>query len=230
MNIVSDFSNLLYPNYCAGCGHLLYKNEQAICLSCQHKLPKANFHDEPDNPVEKIFWGRVRIVSATAFLRMPRKGSVHRIIHELKYKQNPEAGVVLGKLFGLELKNSQRMGHFDAVIPVPLHPEKRYLRGYNQCERIAQVIAQSLGIPCHSEALLRTEHSESQTRKHRYNRWENVNELFVINPEVHLQDQHILLIDDVITTGATLEACAAALLRLPGLTVSIGAIALPVRG
>jgi len=229
MNIVSDFSNLLYPNYCTGCGHLLYKSEMAICLSCRHQLPKANFHDQPHNPVEKIFWGRVPIASATAFLRMPRKGKVHRIIHELKYRQNPDAGVALGKLLGQELTNSQRMSHFDGVVPVPLHPEKLYLRGYNQCERIAFGISQSMHIPCFSQALLRTEHSESQTRKHRYNRWQNVSDLFIVNSEIELCHKHLLLIDDVITTGATLESCAKALLEQKGTSVSIAAIAFPIR-
>lgn len=230
MNIVSDFSNLLYPNYCAACGHLLYKSELAICLPCRNKLPKAHFHDQPDNPVEKIFWGRVPIESATAFLRMPRKGSVHRIIHELKYRQNAEAGVALGKLLGWELQNSMRMFNFDGVVPVPLHPEKLYLRGYNQCERISHGIAQAMHIPNYANALLRTEHSESQTRKHRYNRWQNVSDLFITNPDFDPKGKHLLLVDDVITTGATLEACALALLKNQQTRVSIAAIALPIRG
>lgn len=228
MNIVSDFSNLLYPAYCSGCGHALLKYEKAICSTCQTHLPRSGFHDSENNPVEQLFWGRVPLHSATAFLRMARKGPVHRMIHELKYRQNPETGVFLGKLFGLELKASTRMNQFHFILPVPLHPEKEYRRGYNQCEKIAEGLSNSLQVPMLTNALRRTEYTESQTRKSRYERWENVGQLFAVSSEKKLNNKHILLVDDVITTGATIEACAQQLVAIDGLQLSIAALAFPI--
>jgi ComF family protein len=228
MNIVSDFSNLLYPAYCSGCGHALLKYEKAICSSCQTQLPRSGFHDQPNNPVEQLFWGRVPIHSATAFLRMPRKSPVHNMIHELKYRQNPETGIFLGKLFGLELKASLRMNPCTCIVPVPLHPEKEYQRGYNQCDKIAQGLAEVMQLPVFYKALGRTAHTASQTRKSRYQRWENVGQLFTILEENKLKNQHILLVDDVITTGATLEACAQQLQEIEGVQLSIAALAFPI--
>src|SRR5688572_12605916 len=130
MSYIADFANLFFPSYCAGCGHILYKNETSICLKCLIALPKTYFHDVEGNKLEKLLWGRTNIVSASAFLQMPRHGLVHRMVHELKYRNNPDLGTYLGKLFALELAKSERMNHFDIIMPVPLHPKKMQVRGY----------------------------------------------------------------------------------------------------
>jgi ComF family protein len=224
-----NFVGLFFPDYCAGCGKLLLKQEQSICLYCILKLPRTHMHDEIDNYVERLFWGRTNVVSATAFLRMPRHGVVHRLIHELKYRDNEQVGEYLGNLFAQDLSTSERMSDFDVVIPVPLHPAKERWRGYNQSYSIAKGLAQGLNVTAEADVLLRHSHTESQTRKSRYSRWQNVHGLFGVTQNNKLEHRHVLLVDDVITTGATLEACANALLAVKGVRVSIAALALPVR-
>lgn len=185
-------------------------------------------HDESGNKLERLFWGRTDIEAATAFLKMPREGTVHRLIHELKYKENKSVGIRLGKLFGTELVSSQRMNHYDYIIPVPLHPKKLYLRGYNQCDCIAEGLSHTLGSEMLTDHLRRIVFTQSQTRKSRYDRWKNVETIFgVRNPEI-LEGKRVLLIDDVITTGSTIEACSNVLNQIRGLRLSVASLAMPV--
>lgn len=221
--------NLLYPEYCAGCGRLVIRQEDAICFSCQAELPRANIHDEADNNIERLFWGRADVQLATAFLRMPREGLVQRLIHELKYRENPDIGRQLGKLFALQLKKSDRINAIDTIIPVPLHPKKEKMRGYNQSMCIAEGMSAVLGSRIDNETLYRTRFTESQTRRHRYQRWENVSELFAVRSPDKLAGKQVMLVDDVITTGSTIEACIHALKKIPGITVSVGAVAFPAK-
>lgn len=228
MGYLADFSNLFFPSYCAGCGNMLYKNEDSICIKCLAALPRTHLHDERNNKLEKLFWGRTDVKSASVFLRMPKRGLVHRLMHELKYHNNPELGERLGHLFGVDLAGSASMNTFDAVLPVPLHPRKELQRGYNQSACIASGIHEPLKAALSTGNLIRELHTSSQTRKSRYERWENVSEIFtVVKPEL-LEGKHVLLIDDVITTGSTIEGCAIALNQIPGLVLSVAALAMPV--
>lgn len=226
---LNDFVGLFFPDYCAGCGKPLLKQEHSICLSCILKLPRTHMHDELDNYVERLFWGRVNLISATAFLRMPRHGVVHKLIHELKYRDNESVGEYLGELFAQDLLSSNRMTDFDLVIPVPLHPAKERWRGYNQSLCIARGLGAGLNAEVSPQGLVRHIYNESQTRKSRYKRWQNVNGLFGVPNSEALKGRHVLLVDDVVTTGATLEACANALLMVGDVRVSVAALALPVR-
>jgi ComF family protein len=184
-------------------------------------------HDERGNKLERLFWGRVDIQSATAFLKMPRDGMVHTLIHELKYHENKNVGVRLGKLFGQELMSSKSMSQFDVILPVPLHPKKLYQRGYNQCDCIGEGLQHVMGGEMMSTNLTRAKFNSSQTRKGRYERWKNVETIFEVNQPEKLEGRKVLLIDDVITTGSTIEACAQVLTRIPGLKLSVASIAMP---
>ena len=228
MSYLGDFVHLFYPLNCAACGASLFRQEKALCLRCYMKLPRAQLHDQHDNVIERLFWGRADVQMATAFLRMSRHGMVHRMIHELKYRDNQPVGEQLGKMFALELKESRRMNAFDMVVPVPLHPRKEKMRGYNQCHSIARGIQSVLECDVDTTHLVRTAFSSSQTRKGRYERWQNVGTLFEVKDADIFRDRKILLIDDVITTGATLEACAQVLNAIGGVQLAVGALAYPV--
>lgn len=229
MGALSDLSFLFFPAYCAVCKRSLYSGEEAICTSCVLKLPRTGITEESGNRVEKLFWGRVDVEFAGAFLKMPRRGLVHHLMHQLKYHERKAVGVRLGALYGLELSRSERMKGFDAIIPVPLHPKKYHLRGYNQCDCIAEGMQKTMGIPVLNNYLRRITHNSSQTRKTRYMRWKNVETIFSVNDADALKNKHILLVDDVITTGATIEACAQQLKEIDGLKLSVAAIAIPLR-
>jgi ComF family protein len=184
-------------------------------------------HDERDNAVEKLFWGRIDLEAATAFLSMPRNGISHRLIHRLKYHGDQEVGERLGALFAHELLASERMKGIDVIVPVPLHPKKLHVRGYNQCDCIARGMAETLGADISLNNLTRTHFSASQTRRGRISRWSNVKDIFWVREPEKFENKRILLIDDVITTGATIEACATALNKIQGLQLSVAALAVP---
>jgi len=227
MSLASDLGLLLFPNYCSVCNRNLMHYEKAICLHCQSRLPRLQICNESDNLVERVFWGRVPLDSATALLRMPRNGVTHRLIHRLKYHNDQEVGERLGALLGHEMQQSTRMSAFDYIIPVPLHPKKMYVRGYNQCDCIAKGISEALNVGVLYGNLTRVQHTSSQTRRGRLSRWNNVKDIFwVKHPEV-LENTRVLLVDDVITTGATIEACANALLKVDGIKLSAAALAVP---
>lgn len=223
--MLKDFFALLFPPLCAGCENVLYKDEQSLCLSCIYLLPKTNFHLQKDNAVEKIFWGRTNIQSAASYYNFVKDGKVQNIIHQLKYRGERKVGVFVGNLYGNELKKSEGFNTIDYIIPVPLHKRKKMLRGYNQSEAFAEGLAESMNVKTDFTTLFRAKESESQTRKTRYKRWENVENIFQINDFAKLQASHILLVDDVVTTGATLEACANVLLTIPDVTISIATMA-----
>jgi ComF family protein len=227
MNYISDFGSLFFPRYCSSCNRNLMHYEKAVCMHCLSHLPRLQLHDESDNPVEKIFWGRIDLQSATAYLSMPRNGITHRLIHRLKYHGDQEVGERLGALFGQELIESGRMKEVDVIIPVPLHPKKLHVRGYNQCDCIAKGMAEPLGAEMSINNLTRTHFNASQTRRGRISRWSNVKDIFWVREPEKLEGKRILLIDDVITTGATIEACAVALHKVKGIQLSVAALAVP---
>lgn len=204
----NDFFNLIFPKLCSACNKSLVKNEPIICISCQTNLPKTNYHLDIDNPINKIFWGRINIEMAAAFYSFSTKSKVQNLLHQIKYRNNKEAGFFVGKLYGFELRNTNYFKQIDFIIPVPLHQKKLKERGYNQSELIANGLSSSLIAPVITNILYRKIDSATQTKKKRYNRWENVGEIFEIKNIELLKNKNVLLVDDVITTGATLEACA----------------------
>ncbi len=203
----------------------MYKNETSICTYCAYHLPKTNYHLTAENPVAKLFWGRVPLHSGAAYYSFSKGGKVQNLIHQLKYKGRKEIGYAVGQLYGHDLKKSDLFATVTDVIPVPLHAKKLKKRGYNQSELFANGIADSMNVTFNPTALLRVTASETQTRKSRFSRWENVAYVFEIREAELLKGKHILLVDDVITTGATLEACAQKILEIPDTKVSIATIA-----
>jgi ComF family protein len=207
MSILNDFFHLFYPNLCAGCSKTLVKNEKYICTNCLYHLPRTNFHKTADNPAAQMFWGRVPIVNVTSFYYFKKGSLVQKIMHRIKYKGEKETGKELGRLLGSELLNTDFV-NVSAIIPVPLTKERLRIRGYNQSEWIAMGISAVLNKPLITNALYRRKAKSSQTQKNRYDRWLNTDEGFDIQNIETVKDKHVLLVDDIVTTGATLEACA----------------------
>ena len=222
---LSDFLALFYPNYCLGCGGSLVEGEKCLCLQCLVQLPKTNFHLQKNNPVEMLFAGRVPVFRATAFCSFHKGSLVQQLVHQLKYKGKQKIGTYLGFLFGLNLLESDDFQSIDVIIPIPLHWHKKKKRGYNQSEAICDGIAKGMKKTCDYSLLIRTIDTKTQTKKSRYNRWENVSQIFkVLQPE-KLEGKHVLLVDDVVTTGATLESAAQILLEVPNIKISIACLA-----
>jgi ComF family protein len=222
---LSDFLALFYPNYCSGCGNSLIKGEQCLCSHCLVKLPKTYFHLQKNNPVEMLFAGRIPVFRATAFCSFHKESIVQHLIHQLKYKGKKEVGTYLGFLFGTALLESEDFQSIDLILPIPLHPRKKEKRGYNQSEAICDGIAKGMQKEQNHSLLVRTKDTKTQTKKSRYKRWENVSEIFkILHPE-KLEGKHVLLVDDVVTTGATLEAAGQILLEIPNTKISIASLA-----
>lgn len=223
--MLNDFISLIYPQNCASCGNSLFKHEECLCTFCRYHLPKTNFHLQTGNPVEKLFWGRADIFSAAAYYAFGKGGKVQHLIHQLKYNGKKEIGFTVGKLYGYELKQSGKYESVDTIIPVPLHEKKKKKRGYNQSEYFAEGLSKSLNVAADTVSLLRVYESETQTKKSRFSRWQNVETIFQVVEPKKLENKHILLVDDVVTTGSTLEACALTLLQIPNVKVSVATIA-----
>lgn len=220
-----DLFYLIFPHYCAGCGADLNSAEDHLCSRCLYHLPRSYFMNDPQNPLAKTFWGRANIEQASAFLVFNKQGMAQRLVHSLKYKGNKELGVFLGRLYAADLAKDGLHSTIDMVLPVPLHKKKERRRGYNQSLYFARGLAEGIGKPCADKVLVRNSYTESQTGKTRFERWANVKEVFEVPDKAAIQNKHILLVDDVATTGATLEACASRLLVVPDTKVSIAVIA-----
>lgn len=225
MTIFDDLISLFYPRLCAGCSTPLVKGEAILCLNCLSDLPRTNYHMYQENPVFQIFIGRVNITLATSYCRFDKGGRLQHILHELKYKGNCEVGYKMGILFGFDLIQNSIYQDIDAIIPVPLHPKKEKKRGYNQSVEICKGLSASMQRPLLPGNLVREVHTASQTRKGRFERWENVSGIFRVKNPASLAGKHLLLVDDVVTTGATIEACCEPLLQIPGVRVSIATLA-----
>lgn len=207
---LQDFGALIFPEVCYACGTSLVQQEKHFCIACLHQMPFTNFHLDAENRLAKQFWGRVDIKSAAAFLYFNKAGSVQNIMHQLKYNNQPQVGIELGKMYGKSLKGLANYEAIEAIVPVPLHYKKFLKRGYNQSEQFAIGLAQILEIPVVCGLLTRELQRESQTSKSRKNRFDNIESVF----KAHQQEtpiKNVMLVDDTITTGATLEACALAL-------------------
>lgn len=225
LSFLEDLIALFYPNTCIICAENLLKEEECICTLCLYKVPKTDCFKHQENSVSKLFWGRIQLQNAVALYHFKKEGSVQKLIQELKYKGRKRTGVLLGKQLGYALKESNYFSDVDYIIPIPLHPKKEKLRGYNQSKYIAKGVHEILGIEVNSRLLTSTENTDSQTRKKRFSRWENMVNSFALKRSNKLKNTHLLLIDDVVTTGATLEACAQKLLEIEGVKVSIATIA-----
>lgn len=212
--------NLFYPRVCAACGDTLLKDEETVCLKCRYLLPKTGYELHADNPLAQMFYGRVRFHAITACFFFAKQGKVQHLIHELKYKGNWEAGVFLGQQLGESLKNAPLFQGIDYLVPVPLHPKREKKRGYNQSLMIARGIAEVTGIAIGDRFLVRGVNTATQTKKSKEERFQNVKDIFQVYHAEELQGKHILLIDDVLTTGATLESCAHKFEDIPGITIS----------
>lgn len=223
--LLQNFVSLLFPVVCAGCGTLLYRDEKTVCMSCRYLLPYTAYEKVPDNPVARIFWGRIRLEGVMACFFFSKQGKVQNLVHELKYKRNREAGHFLGLETGKALLQSDWHHDLDYIVPVPLHPKRERKRGYNQSEILAKGIQEATRLPVISNKLVRATASETQTKKSRTDRWENVKSIFALRDKEQFAGKHVLLVDDVITTGSTLEACALCLQQAEDIRISIAATA-----
>jgi ComF family protein len=218
--------NLFFPLVCSGCNSFLLTNEKVICTLCRHHIPLTNHHLNPENEAFKKFYGRIPLEYASAFLYFHKKGIVQEIIHKLKYKGHQEIGSVLGNWYAEDLKEKTTVKTADIIIPVPLHKKKLRERGYNQVTTFGLALSKGLDIPYNDSLLFRTTYSKTQSKKNRLDRSEGIDAVFDVYFNDRDHDKHYLLVDDVITTGATLEACSRALLKIPGARVSIVCMAM----
>lgn len=206
MNLLDDFISLFFPRTCYACGNNLFQNEKTICTSCLLHLPKTNYHKSVENPVSRVFWGRVNLVTATSMFFYRKGGKVQHLIHQLKYKGHVEIGILLGQIYGSQLMEVETYKNIDLIIPIPLHQSKLKKRGFNQAEIFAKGLADSMQKKMDNISIVRQIATSTQTKKTRYKRWENVSEIFRLEIPENIIDKNILVVDDVITTGATMEA------------------------
>ncbi|MCU7551630.1 ComF family protein [Chitinophagaceae bacterium LB-8] len=216
--------HLIFPHLCAGCRSDLLNRDHQLCLECISSLPETSFHLHADNPVERIFWGRIPVTVATAQYYFTKESMMQHLVHQLKYKGNKELGFYLGTLMAQCLAETNRFAGIDALVPMPLHPSRERKRGYNQATVLCEGIASILQVPVLQQIIIRNHHTETQTHKSRIERWQNMEGSFTLTNEASIEGKHILLVDDVITTGATVEACAAELLKAKNLRLSIAAL------
>ena len=229
MSLITDFIALFFPQTCYVCGNSLYKNEAVVCTRCLLHLPETDYHKTPENPLHQIFWGKIPVVNASAMFFFKKGGSVQQLIHEFKYRGHHEIGTYLGNKYGYKLKAEEGYADIAKVIPIPLHPKKLRKRGFNQAEIFASGMAETMHADLDTHSVKRVISTSTQTKKSRYKRWENVSGIFEITDPAGLVNKHILLVDDVITTGSTMEACLQQLHTIEGIKLSVASIACAVR-
>ncbi len=224
-NIFSSTLHLFYPHVCTGDGSDLLQEDNLLCITCIHHLPHTNFADLANNPVEKDFWGRIQLEAAYSQFYFSKEFLIQHLIHQLKYKGDIGIGFYLGTIMGNTLLKSTRFSTLDALVPLPLYADKEHKRGYNQAAIICNGISSVMNIPVLNGAVIRNHATETQTRKHRTERWDNVKGSFKVAKENELAGKHVLLVDDVVTTGATLEACGNIILETENVKLSIATLA-----
>lgn len=225
MQFLKDFLYLFFPKICITCKENLLNNEYVLCTICKHDLPLINDNTYINKKLTSIFFGKTNVNTVKSFLYYRKEGKVQQLIHNLKYKNREDIGYFLGKWFGHLLKEQQTFTNIDYIIPVPLHPRKLKLRGYNQVTQFGISLSNILNIEYKPKVLIRTSTSKTQTLKQRFERFSNINTKFKLVDTQFFENKHILLIDDVITTGATLEACCNELLKTKNITISIATLA-----
>lgn len=218
---VNSFTHIFFPHICIGCGTDLISDNQLLCMHCINKLPETHFELYKDNPVEKIFWGRASIKSASAQYYFTKNSILQQLLHQLKYKGKKEIGTYFGVLMGESISDSQRFQNIDAIVPLPLFASREKKRGYNQATVIAEGISSVMNLPVLRNCIERISATETQTQKNRIERWQNISGRFRLKNKEDVLGKHILLVDDVITTGATLDACANEFLREENIDVSV---------
>lgn len=223
--IINEINNILLPRVCFGCNAQLFRGESILCAVCRHEMPLTDHNFLEENTVDRIFYGRIAIKKSASFVFFSKNGIVKNLLHSLKYKNQEEIGGFFGDWCSSHLKQDKNLGNIDVVIPVPLHPKKLKKRGYNQVALFAQKIAEAIDAEYRDDVLLKTLNTKTQTKKDRQLRWENSKEAFEINPLAKLGLGHVLLVDDVITTGATIESCAKVLLKTKPNDISVLSIA-----
>ena len=221
--IKQSFFHLLFPHLCAGCGSDLLNENSLLCMRCMAAMPATHFEAHPGNPVEKKFWGRLTIKGGTAQYYFTKESLIQHLMHQFKYRKNKELGQQLGKIMGIQLKQSRRFP-VDALIPLPLFPAKEKRRGYNQATILCQGISEVMKIPVLDKVITRSQFTETQTKKGRIERWKNMEGKFVLMEPNAIANKHLLLVDDVVTTGATLEACGLELLKIENVSLSIATL------
>ena len=222
---LADFVSLLFPELCPACQASLVANEQIICSDCRYNLPYTNFHLQPDNIVAQQFYGKINVSAAYALYYFTKGGKVQNLMHHFKYKGMQEIGVLLGNVAGTQLMENPVFNTVDFIVPVPLHKSRLKERGYNQSTCFADGLAPKLNAMVDDNNLQRIVATATQTHKSRFARFENMREVFMIKYPERLENKHVLLVDDIVTTGSTLEACGIELLKIPGLKLSIATIA-----
>ena len=210
---------------CISCGNVLMQSERFLCLHCLYNLPETRYHEFDESPVTQLFMGRVSVENVGAFLFYKKGNHTQKILHNLKYYGLKEIGVFLGNIYGKQLAQHPKWQDIDIIIPIPLHKKKEKKRGYNQSEWIAKGLSAGMQVPYNTRLLIRSEFTETQTKKSRFHRWENVKDVFHITDMKALENKHILLCDDVLTTGATLEAAIQKLAGISGVKVSVVTLA-----
>ncbi len=218
--------NLFFPKVCSGCSSFLLSNENVICTVCRHDIPLTNHHLNPENDAFKKFYGRIPVLHTSALFYFHKKGIVQELIHNLKYKGHEEIGAILGEWYAEDLKTIKLLQSADEIIPVPLHRRKLKERGYNQVTAFGTALSSSLNIDYNDSLLIRNVYSKTQSKKNLLGRTEGIESTFDVSFTEKDHNKHFLLIDDVITTGSTLEACSRALLKIPGSKISIVCMAM----
>lgn len=224
--MIKTILNLFFPRSCAGCNLFLLSGENVICTSCRHEIPLTNHHKTKNNEIFVKFYGRIEIEFASALLYFHKKGIVQEMIHKLKYKGHQEVGEAIGYWYGEELKSCTELQKIDYIIPVPLHKKRLKKRGYNQVATFGKALSMSLETSYNDSILTRTIYSETQVKKNIFDRNDVAGSVFKIHFSEAHYNKHFLLIDDVITTGATLESCGRELLKIPGAKISIVCMAM----
>ena len=225
-NILNDINSILLPNVCFGCNAHLYRGEQLLCTVCRNDLPFTEYTFNVENAVDRIFFGRTAVKKASSFLFYRKNNKVQHLIHHLKYKNQEQIGTFLGNWYGQVLKKDNGLvNKIDLVVPVPLHPKKLKKRGYNQVAEFAKRLAYHLNAEYSDALLLKTSNNKTQTIKGRLGRWQENKSLFALSSIAPFENKNILLVDDVITTGATMEMCAETLHQIPGINIYIASMA-----
>jgi ComF family protein len=224
--IFSDTVHLFYPHLCTGCGSDLLHEKNLLCIKCISTLPHTGFAFHAGNPAEKMFWGRLPVSAAHSEFFFSKNSVMQQLIHELKYKNNKAIGFYLGELIGKSLLNSNRFMTIDVLIPLPLFADREKQRGYNQATILCEGISSITQIPVDTKSVIRQYHTATQTHKHRDERWQNVDGSFIVKHPSSLEGKHLLLVDDVVTTGATIEAFGNAIISAANVDLSIATLAL----